>query len=283
MSNMLKGKLGWKGERGYSAYELAVKNGFIGSEKDWLAQLGTSSHFSCYKTNYTTLTANESEIQLPNQYSSSAVLEVYVNGMKLDSTMYSIDTTNEKIILTTPLEIAGTKVELVVWVMATNELPIVGTIAESSEDTTVPHTKAVYDFVTNNINEAKNDLISDGASATTTYSSNKIDDLVNAKFNKSNIAIVTGTINSISPNATETTDATYPEGFTKSNCIVISKTTTNNNVVYDVDSVNSDIEFPYIDYVALSNDVLRVSMTNPSSTAIQAGNFKIVLMRIEEV
>ena len=37
---MLKGKLGWKGERGFSAYEVAVQNGFIGSEQDWLDTIG---------------------------------------------------------------------------------------------------------------------------------------------------------------------------------------------------------------------------------------------------
>lgn len=282
MNNILKGRLGWKGERGYSAYELAVKNGFIGSERDWLAQLGTSSHFSCYKTNYTTLVANENQLDLPLQYSSSAVLEVYVNGLKLDSTAYTIDAVNDKITLTTPLETVGTKVEIVVWVMATNELPIVGTITSTSEDTTVPHAKAVYDFVTDNINTAKTDLISNVASETTAYPSNKVDELVNAKFNKSNIAIVTGTINSISPVTTETTDANYPSGFTKNNCVVISKTTTNNNVNYDVDSANSDIEFPYVDYVGLSENVIRVSMTNPNTSTIMAGNFKIVLMKIVE-
>ena len=39
MSNMLKGKLvikGEKGERGYSAYEIAVQNGFEGTEQEWV-------------------------------------------------------------------------------------------------------------------------------------------------------------------------------------------------------------------------------------------------------
>lgn len=39
MSNILKGKLVVKGERGYSAYEIAVKNGFEGTEEEWLESL----------------------------------------------------------------------------------------------------------------------------------------------------------------------------------------------------------------------------------------------------
>ena len=52
MSDILKGKLGWKGERGYSAYEIAVQNGYEGTEQDWLATLGTSSHFDEYYALY---------------------------------------------------------------------------------------------------------------------------------------------------------------------------------------------------------------------------------------
>jgi hypothetical protein len=37
---MLEGNLGFKGERGYSNYELAVKNGYQGTEQEWLAQFG---------------------------------------------------------------------------------------------------------------------------------------------------------------------------------------------------------------------------------------------------
>lgn len=32
---MLKAKLGFKGERGYSAYEIAVKHGYTGTEEEW--------------------------------------------------------------------------------------------------------------------------------------------------------------------------------------------------------------------------------------------------------
>ena len=36
----LKGKLGYKGERGFSTYELAVQHGFEGTEEEWLQTLG---------------------------------------------------------------------------------------------------------------------------------------------------------------------------------------------------------------------------------------------------
>lgn len=43
MENLLRGSLGFKGERGYSAYEIAVKNGFEGTEREWLLSLITDS------------------------------------------------------------------------------------------------------------------------------------------------------------------------------------------------------------------------------------------------
>ena len=36
----LRGKLVIKGERGYSAYEIAVKNGYEGTEQDWIDHFG---------------------------------------------------------------------------------------------------------------------------------------------------------------------------------------------------------------------------------------------------
>ena len=41
MENLLKATVGFKGESGDSAYEIAVKNGFEGTEQDWLATLGS--------------------------------------------------------------------------------------------------------------------------------------------------------------------------------------------------------------------------------------------------
>jgi hypothetical protein len=42
----LEGELGYKGERGYSAYEIAVQNGYEGTEQEWI------DHFGLDLTNY---------------------------------------------------------------------------------------------------------------------------------------------------------------------------------------------------------------------------------------
>lgn len=42
---MLKGQLGWKGERGYSAYEIAVQNGYEGTEEEWAESFINSENY----------------------------------------------------------------------------------------------------------------------------------------------------------------------------------------------------------------------------------------------
>ena len=46
MIEYLKGRLVIKGERGYSAYEIACQHGFRGSEEDWLASLSSNEKLS---------------------------------------------------------------------------------------------------------------------------------------------------------------------------------------------------------------------------------------------
>lgn len=143
----LTGALGWKGERGYSAYEIAVQNGYEGTEQDWLATLGTSSHFSEDKTIYTTSTSSTTSVSLPNSYTSSSIVEVYVNGQRLNSNEYEVDTINRLIIFTNTITVSGTIIEVVITTMSTNNLPIVNTINSSSTNDTAPGTKTTYDFV----------------------------------------------------------------------------------------------------------------------------------------
>lgn len=38
MEDILRGALCFKGSRGYSAYEIAVQNGYEGTEEQWVAQ-----------------------------------------------------------------------------------------------------------------------------------------------------------------------------------------------------------------------------------------------------
>lgn len=51
MKNTLRGTLAFKGERGDSAYEIAVKHGFKGDEEAWLASLGDETLYKLLPTN----------------------------------------------------------------------------------------------------------------------------------------------------------------------------------------------------------------------------------------
>ena len=136
----LRGALGFKGERGYSAYEIAIKNGFIGSEEDWLATLGTSTHFVQTKSIYTT-EMEESTHLLPDTYTSNSFLDIYVDGKHLALDKYLI---NNGYISYSPSLPANSTVEFVVTTASTNNLPIVTTIDENSTNETTPSTKTVY-------------------------------------------------------------------------------------------------------------------------------------------
>ncbi len=138
--NEARGILGFKGERGYSAYEVACQNGYVGSESDWLAQLGTSSHFNQIKKVYTT-ESSESTHPMPEEYNSNCFLDIYVGGKRLNLNEYTYNDT--EITYTPPLE-AHVVVEIVISIFSTNNLPIVQAIDEHSVDTTVPSSKSVY-------------------------------------------------------------------------------------------------------------------------------------------
>ena len=115
---MLKGQLGWKGERGFSAYEIAVQNGYSGTEEQWLATLGTSQNFIVTKV-ASTSTEGQTTISLPSVYSSDCYLDIYINGLKLLASEYTIGTTD--ITLSSSLN-AGAAIEVVVMKMQSNNL-----------------------------------------------------------------------------------------------------------------------------------------------------------------
>lgn len=148
--NEARGILGFKGERGYSAYEVACQNGYVGSESDWLAQLGTSSHFNQIKKVYTT-ESSESTHPMPEEYNSNSFLDIYVDGKRLNLNEYTYDETT---ITYTPSLEAHVVVEIVISIFSTNNLPIVQEINDSSLETTVPSSKSVY-LLKNEINEKK--------------------------------------------------------------------------------------------------------------------------------
>ena len=143
-SNEGKGALGFKGERGYSAYEIAVQHGFEGTEEDWLATLGTSSHFSKDVAVYETTAASTTEFNTPITVATGDFVDVYVNGFKLNENEYTFDVS--KVTLTNPV-LKGNTVEVIVNRMSTNNLPISTTITSSSTNDTASGTKSVYDYI----------------------------------------------------------------------------------------------------------------------------------------
>ena len=166
MDNVLKGKLGFKGERGFSAYEIAVQNGFVGTEKDWLAQLGTSSKFDRQSVIYEA-TEGQKEFDIPEGYTSNSFLDVYVDGEHLDSTEYTLNTETMKFTLTNAITVVGTKVEVMVVTMSTNELPIVEGLTESSTNETVLGAKSLFNLLSINVKNfgAKGDGVTDDTQA----------------------------------------------------------------------------------------------------------------------
>lgn len=172
-NNYLRGVLGFKGERGYSAYEVAVRNGYKGSEKDWLATLGTTSHFD-KKSEIYTATAGQTEFNLPGYYTSNSFIDVYVEGEHLDSTEYTL--TDDEITLTNAITVEGTKVEIIILTMSTNNLPIVEKIDENSTNDEVLGAKSLYETLSDNVKNhgAKGDGVTDDTEAfTNCFNSNK--------------------------------------------------------------------------------------------------------------
>ena len=146
----LKGTVGFKGDKGDSAYQVAVKNGFIGTEKDWLATLGTTNYVGETKATFVG-SQGQKEFGLPTGYTSESVVEVYVEGERLNANEYALNPTNRTLTLTNAISRNGTTVEIVLLAMASFELPIVETINASSTNDTVAGTKAVYNFVNTSI------------------------------------------------------------------------------------------------------------------------------------
>lgn len=276
----LKGVLGFKGERGYSAYEIAVKEGFKGTEHDWLATIGQTSVFDTNRTLYTTTTANESIFDLPSAYLGSdySFISVFINGISLSQNAYTVNDETKKVTLTNPLEKIGTEVEIVCSTISTNALPIVETIDSESTNETTPGTKAVYDYV-GTVKKDIEDLQSDTTTLfteTTTLGAG-----VNAKFDKANIQVVTGSKSNILAGATEMVDVNYPSGFTKSNTLIISKMVSSNNNYYDTsDMTDTASGFPVIKQMALIDSGIRIWLKNNNTSEAKTGYFKLALLKV---
>lgn len=157
MKEFLRAELGFKGERGYSAYEIALQNGFLGSEKDWLAQLGTTNSFS-KNAIFHLATERQSSFDIPDNYTSDSFIDVYIEGRKLNLNEYEIDVESRKIKLIGFTLNEGASVEIIVWTINTNSFPIIETIDESSTNDTVTGSKAVYDYVQGETKKLKEEM-----------------------------------------------------------------------------------------------------------------------------
>ncbi len=82
--------LGKRGLRGYSAYEVAVSNGFLGTEQQWLDSLiGVSNNFQEVLHGADGIKINFALTKTPKVNSES----LYLNGQKLSRTQdYAIST-----------------------------------------------------------------------------------------------------------------------------------------------------------------------------------------------
>lgn len=246
----LKGALGFKGEKGDSAYQVAVKNGFVGTEKDWLSTLGTTNYVGEEKATYSA-GAGDTIFGLPSKYTSNSVVEVFIEGAKLNASLYTINSVERTVVLKNPVAVDKTTVEIVLLTMASYELPIVETISSSSTNDTTPGTKAVYDFVMENKSE-------------------------------STIVTITGSVSGIGIGETKIVDEPYPTGFSVHNTLIIGKMVSSNNAYYDsVDLTDTTNGFPKITMIALTETGVRIWLKNTSTSEARVGHYKITLMRQE--
>jgi hypothetical protein len=254
MITNLKGTVGFKGDKGDSAYQVAVKNGFVGTEKDWLATLGTTNYVGETKATFVG-SQGQKEFGLPTGYKSESVVEVYIEGERLNANEYTLNSTNRTLTLTNAISRNGTTVEVVLLAMASFELPIVETINASSTNDTTPSTKAVYNFVNNSLTP---------------------------KLNKTNIQVLTGSVSGIGAASTKIEDISYPSGFDKSNTLIVGKMTSSNNVYYDsVDIEDTTSGFPKISMIALMDTGIRIWLKNTNTSEARVGHYKITLMRLD--
>lgn len=300
----LKGNIAWKGEKGDSAYQVAIENGFVGTEQDWLGTLGTSSHFNEESIIHIS-TAGQTSFNLPSSYTSNSFIDVYVNGLRLNSNEYTINTSTKKIILVGVTLTAGQAVEIVVLTMSTNSLPIAETISEESTNATAAGTKAVHDYVKSEldrlgVNELNSEMSTLNNEVTTlnnnvTTLDNKITNNVNTindtieqlsnnvdaeKFNKSNIVTLTGSIQNIASGETKSASMSYPSGFNKSNTLIISKMVSSGNNYYDVTDVTMTTNgYPTITLMSLTDTAINIGMKNTHNTSAFTGHYKITIMR----
>ena len=145
--NVIKGYLGYKGEQGLSAYEVAVANGYTGTVDEWLKSLGTSSMFSQFTTSHST-TEETTDFELPEGYIDGSIINVYIDGSYIAPSEYSIVKENDEFVLRFNEAVtSGHTVEISALNISTNNLPISSSLNSESTNETASSSKVVYDTI----------------------------------------------------------------------------------------------------------------------------------------
>ena len=177
-NNVISGSLVYKGEPGLSAYELAVQNGYEGTLDEWLRSLGTSSMFNQYSASYTT-TESTTDFELPEEYIEGGFVDVYVDGLHIKSSEYSVANENNSYLVRFNTAVSsGKSVELLTTMISTQNLPISDTTASTSTNDTASGSKAVYDYVGDYIESKKSSTINEGSTNDTISTSKAVYDYV---------------------------------------------------------------------------------------------------------
>jgi hypothetical protein len=102
-----------------------------------------------------------------------------------------------------------------------------------------------------------------------------------AKLNSDAINVLTGSAGSIGAGETSIVDINYPAGFNKTNTVIISKMTSNNNVYYEsIDLEQTTNGFPIIKNIALTDTGIRAWLFNANTTTAKIGYYKITVLKI---
>lgn len=97
-----------RGPQGLSSYEIYVNNHSDGepllTEIEWLNSLNKANYYKQYKQTYVTESDKTAVIPiLISVYNSTCLLDVYLNGLRLDDTEYSVDNNIKKITFIKPI------------------------------------------------------------------------------------------------------------------------------------------------------------------------------------
>lgn len=98
-----------RGPNGLSAYEIYVANLSEGetpmTEKEWLDSINKANYYKQYENVHITSNDGEKIFNIGiNEYNSTCLLDVYINGLRLDKTEYELDVKNKTITLNRELK-----------------------------------------------------------------------------------------------------------------------------------------------------------------------------------